>query len=239
MTAQWLAQEPPVSVAPVPTVVVEPQVTIPPELLETLTPPDPGWFTQPVATILASFIALGAAIIAWRGVKRQINAAAGNLARQIDAEAKKEDLALKRQALIDGIAALTEARQLLLSRRYLPRKTHDDWSVFVKQLDLNLQRRNEVSAQLIALHLQESRRLFGEVNTPLITAAGNYDSATQFDERLAVYDAAQEAAIDQLEADVANARNNLQSHPEATKRWTLSLPFGVEVVRAGRIRPKG
>lgn len=68
MTVQWLAQEPPAIVVPVPTVVVEPQVTIPPELLERLAPVEASGLTQPWATLLAGFFVLVAALFAFGGV---------------------------------------------------------------------------------------------------------------------------------------------------------------------------
>ncbi|OZC78007.1 hypothetical protein CH251_04960 [Rhodococcus sp. 06-462-5] len=86
MNSQSLEQVPPAIVVPAPTVVVEPQVTIPSELLDRLVPPDPGLLTQPVATIIAALIALLAARIAWRGVQKQIHSTAQNVERQISAE---------------------------------------------------------------------------------------------------------------------------------------------------------
>ncbi|WP_155290325.1 hypothetical protein [Rhodococcoides fascians] len=50
------------------------QIELTPELIDALTPADPGWLTQPVATILAASIALLAAAVAYRGVLRQIKA---------------------------------------------------------------------------------------------------------------------------------------------------------------------
>ncbi|MGW9262933.1 hypothetical protein [Gordonia terrae] len=69
------------------------QIQVPPDVLESIAPADPGWFTQPIATIVAALIALAAAYLAWKGVKRQIQANAENVTRQLSANS----LALKQQ----------------------------------------------------------------------------------------------------------------------------------------------
>lgn len=85
---------PPVPTAPPTETVV---VTIPPEVLDRLTPHE-GWFTQPVATVCAAAIALAAAAFAWNGVRRQIRGTAlqAKRERQLDAltDAAKSSLGL-------------------------------------------------------------------------------------------------------------------------------------------------
>lgn len=100
----FLTQDPtdpvPVPVQTSPTGPVE--VRLPPELVDVLTPPDPGWFTQPVATILAASIALVAAGVAYRGVLRQIHTT-----REENLKNRHADLKIAQRT--EAIDVLTEA----------------------------------------------------------------------------------------------------------------------------------
>ncbi|WP_157115161.1 hypothetical protein [Nocardia niwae] len=74
------------------------QLVVPPEVIEKLAPHDPGWFTQPIATLIAAAVALGVAGWAWWNVKSQIAANAENVQRQLDAQAENVQRQLDAQA---------------------------------------------------------------------------------------------------------------------------------------------
>ncbi|MGY2113961.1 hypothetical protein ACW9HR_08575 [Nocardia gipuzkoensis] len=90
------------------------QLVIPPEFVDKLAPRDPGFFTQPVATMVAALVALTAAALAWWGVQRQIKASAANVRVQLEAQAAQFKLAQEAQA-----AKETRAERLAVVREVL------------------------------------------------------------------------------------------------------------------------
>lgn len=68
-------------------IVVENRIVPSPELIDLLTPADPGLLTQPVATLIAAVLALCAAGIAWWNMNRQIEASRNGQARSDRLEA--------------------------------------------------------------------------------------------------------------------------------------------------------
>lgn len=110
MIQQWLSQEPPAIVVPVPTVVVEPQVTFPPELLERLAPVETSGFTQPWATLLAGCLAVAAAVIAFIGVYH----------------AQKVAIANSKAQLRQQRAAMIRQEKQLNQQLRVQQKLHDD-----------------------------------------------------------------------------------------------------------------
>ncbi|MEU7764529.1 hypothetical protein AB0B25_05350 [Nocardia sp. NPDC049190] len=77
------------------------QLVVPSEVVEKLAPHDPGWFTQPIATLIAAAVAIGVAAWAWWNVKSQITANAGNVQRQLDAQAAQFQLVQQAQMAKD------------------------------------------------------------------------------------------------------------------------------------------
>ncbi|WP_124394642.1 hypothetical protein [Rhodococcus wratislaviensis] len=93
-----------------PTVVVQPQVAIPSELLDGLVSSNPHWWAQPVATVLAALIALAAARIAWRGVQAQIKTQRDLHAESHQAELRKQERADRVEAVLESVKMLQEAQ---------------------------------------------------------------------------------------------------------------------------------
>lgn len=72
-----LPPPPPLPPPPLPSPTHDPTqvvLNLPPEVIDRLTNTDHSWFTQPIATVCAAVIALGAAIVAWLGIRHQANA---------------------------------------------------------------------------------------------------------------------------------------------------------------------
>jgi hypothetical protein len=68
---------PPTPPPPVPPPPTPPQriiVDFPTDVIDKLTAHDPMWWVSPTITLLAAVIALGAAVLAWRGLRGQIRA---------------------------------------------------------------------------------------------------------------------------------------------------------------------
>lgn len=152
MIQQWLSQEPPEIVVPVPTVVVEPQVVIPTELLERLTPPSPGLVAAADATLIAGGLTLGAAILALIGVFYVQSRTRKNVERQIEAERDKHERSERMAALVAAVEVLEEAKLLVVAyQRASSRGTLEDVKDAESKLNANRQQRL-VSATRIRLH---------------------------------------------------------------------------------------
>lgn len=88
---------------PAPTsIYVDPQLTLPPDIVERLLSPTTHWWAQPGATLIAALIAIGAAVLAWKSVTRQI-------VKQQDLHDASADEDRRQQFRNDGMAALSEA----------------------------------------------------------------------------------------------------------------------------------
>lgn len=72
-------------------------------------------YAQPIATVIAALIALGAATIAWRGVKATIAANAANIQRQLDAQRQLEDERIHRGFERDKAALRVETYEVITS----------------------------------------------------------------------------------------------------------------------------
>ena len=83
-------------------------MNLPPELVHKLSEPSSFFWLQPLATIVAALLAIGGAVIAYRAVKCQIDAAAAQQPKNRDAEWAR----MRR----------TEVLDLLLDVRNLARK---------------------------------------------------------------------------------------------------------------------
>ncbi|QSE88915.1 hypothetical protein JWS13_10005 [Rhodococcus pseudokoreensis] len=94
------APEPPIPSPVTPTVVVEPQLNLPPEILERLpVAPATGWLTQPVATLIAAGMTVVAALVAFAGVLFIQYMTRRNLTAQLDKQEELHKDAQKAQAI--------------------------------------------------------------------------------------------------------------------------------------------
>lgn len=233
--SHWLAQEPPA--IPVPTVVVEPQVTIPPDLLERLTPTvQSGIFglTQPTATICAALIAVVAAIIAYRGVLKQIRSARDNVAWQMDVDREMDLRERKYRVINDGLATLMEARHALVLFRNAGGETPPTGALFAKVL-ASAQSWTLVSVQLTAFGLAEAAKVFDDARKPYETALNTSDIREDFRTKFSLFEDAADAAGGKLKTDaVALANQPLPSDPRSKNTWEFKLPLRFSIRR----RPK-
>lgn len=192
----------PISVnVPPPTVIVEPQVTVPPELLEKLTTTTVSTFAQPVATILAASIALIAAWVAWKGVRKQITA-----------DADKQKRTERLNALVEAITVLEQS--ISQSADFLRVKNFGGDEVYdaVTGLVSAGQRRKVAAARLRLLQIEVPLKLFNNADQALEKFADNTSLITYFNVKH-VRDKTKQA-IDLLvsEANLA-VKSNSQSYP--------------------------
>ncbi|UZG58240.1 hypothetical protein [Rhodococcus opacus] len=96
MSTWWLSQ--PAPEPPIPTVVVEPQLNLPPEVLDRLAPAPPTGLTQPMATLIGSGFTLLAAVLALGGVLFVQYMTRKNLTAQLDKQQELHEDAQERQA---------------------------------------------------------------------------------------------------------------------------------------------
>ncbi|MDI9940866.1 hypothetical protein QM806_36515 [Rhodococcus sp. IEGM 1351] len=111
MSTWWLSQ--PAPEPPIPTVVIEPQLNLPPEVLDRLAPAPPTGLTQPMATLIGSGVTLLAAIVALGGVLFVQYLTRRNLTSQLDKQQRLHDEeqaeGRRKQAQADRLDALVEA----------------------------------------------------------------------------------------------------------------------------------
>ncbi len=208
----------PISVnVPPPTVKVEPQVTIPPDLLDRLTPADPGWFTQPVATLIAALLALLAARIAWRGVQNQIHATADNVERQISAEHARHRRTERVAALVVTVELGERSHQAL--REATKAKTHgnaDQMALTSQRLQDLHDERKVMLVRLQLLGMDSSSIAFGKLHFAINNAAkslGKPEFQNLVLAMLLVKSALVDTYVKDLDVDLENARTEPSKKP--------------------------
>lgn len=219
MVGANLSQEP--SIVPVPTVVVEPQVTIPPDLLERLTPTVESGIldiTQPTATLVTGFFAVVGALIAFLGVFYAQYRIGENLKTQLGAENRKNRRAETLELLGEALAALEEGHLLQknappftitkLTREAQPPDT----------MAVNAARREVILAQLQLLGLDKSKAAFEKAHNALKTASSSDESNS------AVADAKADA-VKAFKADIeALGGNGTSTTPARNARFCRKSP---------------
>jgi len=88
-------------------------VNLPPELVHKLSEPSSFFWLTPLATVLAGLLALAGAAVAYRAVKRQINANAQNVQDQIDASTRdvRDQIEANTRTVQDQIDAAAAEQQ--------------------------------------------------------------------------------------------------------------------------------
>jgi hypothetical protein len=110
-------------------------VNFPPELVDKFTPHGPAWLTGPVATLLAAFVALVAAGIAFSAVSRQINANARVVAAQIAADRSERRRAERIDLATDGATLVTNLAQIAFNHEHYSGETGGSPSPNQQQLE--------------------------------------------------------------------------------------------------------
>ncbi|XDK90103.1 hypothetical protein R1X32_17115 [Rhodococcus opacus] len=201
-----------------PSVVVEPQVTIPPELLEHLaTPSNPYWWAQPAATLLAGLLALSAAGIAWWSVSRQIRANRDTSNRQLATQRYLHRQTVKadseKQLRADRLAAVVDAAALVheLSEAAADVQFHLEYGD--DHLKEQLEARSKAQLTVERLHIARSRLRFLDLRQSANAVWEFFDSVNgvmraeheDSEPALAMMDLQQANALVALHADLSGA----------------------------------
>ncbi len=172
--------------------------------------PGPGWMTSPwfgfigdLAPVAAAAIALGAAVIAWRNVRKQIAAAVAEGERGRSATLQRELRAEARDALVDAARTVHELLQLAIEVHWMRASAS---APDVVSVDHSAERVSTVTQQIgvakseLVLHISVLKVLglieAGDALTAFEAAFTDYvDSASRLGE-VSLVSAAARSAID-------------------------------------------